>query len=472
MTHALLVLLLLPAAQDPGAVAKALQPSGEAARPGEAPAPPPDDVVSPSVTTIDVNESLDPERVRRFLEHTLAKYQGVHEIRAEVEDKVVTLHGLVETEAVRDRLREVALRVEGVAIVVNRVKTVDQVLSAEQRTLRRLATFGTWFARNWLLLILAVATFIGSLALARFVGRSSPWLFRPFSASPLVRSVLGSVVSLAVALAGLYAALQVFGVAQAVLSVVGIAGVAALALGFAFRDIAENFIASILLALRHPFRVGDMVRVAGHTGVVRSLNTRATVLVTLDGHHVRIPNATVFKEVQVNLSTSPLVRTTLELPIAPDVSTARAIELGTAALARHEEIADDPPPRGLLLALEPGSARLRFEYWVPSRGVDADRIASDARLAAKGALQGAGIAVAPPVRVLAEPTAGSGPNDPRHDRHAAERAARRHEAAEDPGKQVLDMAHDSRTSEGRNLLNGNPEEADAEGAAGAPAART
>ena len=73
-------------------------------------------------------------------------------------------------------------------------------------------------------------------------------------------------------LVGVYAALEVMGVARAVLSVVGLAGAVALALSFAFRDFAENFIASLLLGVRRPFRVGDFVGSPAQSGVVRALN--------------------------------------------------------------------------------------------------------------------------------------------------------------------------------------------------------
>lgn len=75
--------------------------------------------------------------------------------------------------------------------------------------------------------------------------------------------------------------------------------------GFAFRDIAENFLASLLLSVRNPFRSGDLVEVAGHMGIVQNLNTRSTILLTLDGSHVQIPNATVYKSTIENFSSNP-----------------------------------------------------------------------------------------------------------------------------------------------------------------------
>jgi small conductance mechanosensitive channel len=190
---------------------------------------------------------------------------------------------------------------------------------------------------------------------------------------------------------GLLVALHLLGMTDAVLSFLGLAGVVALAVGFAFRDIAENFIASVMLGVRRPFRVGDLIEVAGKAGVVKSLNTRATVLVTLDGSHVRIPNAVIFKEILVNKTASTIVRGSFDVIVPWNASIAMATEAITTALREHEGFEEEPPPRTLLEAIEPAGVRLRSYFWFPGRGVDRGKLLSDAQLAAKVALQKAGI---------------------------------------------------------------------------------
>ena len=123
-----------------------------------------------------------------------------------------------------------------------------------------------------------------------------------------------------------------------VLSIVGVASIVGLAVGFAFKDITENFIASLLLGVRRPFQIGDYVTVAGQTGVVKSLNTRATVLVTLEGNHVRIPNATVFKEIMVNSTASPSCRNSFDVKVPIEASTADAIAAIDGALKEMKAV--------------------------------------------------------------------------------------------------------------------------------------
>ena len=214
----------------------------------------------------------------------------------------------------------------------------------------------------------------------------SETLLAPFVKNVMLRSVFGSLISSGLFLGGVMLGLSVLNLTQAVLSILGLAGVVGLAVGFAFKDIAENFIASILLGIRRPFRVGDYVTVAGQSGVIRSLNTRATVLVTLEGKHVRIPNNIIYKEILVNATASPNYRVTFDVVVPYEASTAAATEAMTRALREVDGIQPDPPARALVEALEPAGVRLRAYYWVPVQGVDWFKVSSDARLRVKVAL--------------------------------------------------------------------------------------
>ena len=94
---------------------------------------------------------------------------------------------------------------------------------------------------------------------------------------------------------GLVAALQILEATALLGAVLGGAGVIGIALGFAVRDTVDNYVSSLMLSLRQPFRANDHVVIEGHEGRVIRLTSRATILMTLDGNHLRIPNSTVFK---------------------------------------------------------------------------------------------------------------------------------------------------------------------------------
>ncbi len=281
---------------------------------------------------IPVAETVSDDSVRRKLKGLLPKYPGVRKIGVEVDDGVVTLTGHVADNEVRDRLREFVRHVQGVNLVLNHTKTDVQVLTARQYAFKQIHGYWDVIARKWLLSVFAVGLVLAASALARLFNRYSETLLTPFAGNPLLRSVLGSVIAVSIVIGGFLAALHLLGMTQAVLSFLGLAGVVALAVGFAFRDIAENFIASVMLGVRRPFRVGDFIEVAGKAGVVKSLNIRATVLVTLDGSQLRIPNAMIFKEILVNKTASTSVRGSFDVVIPWDASIATATEAITKAL--------------------------------------------------------------------------------------------------------------------------------------------
>lgn len=428
---------------------------------------------------IAVAETVPDQAIEERLSRLLPRLSGVRSVGVEVEDGVVTLTGHVDDVETRDRLREFALRVEGVSLVVNQTRTDAQVLTAWELLSQRLGRFGALMAQSWLAFLAAMVVLIASVTLARLFTSSSERLLSPLIDSMLLRSVVASVIALVMVMAGLYAALEIIGVARAVLSIVGLAGAVALALSFAFRDFAENFVASLLLGVRRPFRVGDFVEVAGQKGVVRALNTRATVLLTVEGYQVRVPNASVFKNVTINHSASDAVLNTFDVLIDPAASIVAAQRAVGSALTGHEGVLDSPEARVLVEALEPIGVRLRAYFWLPNRGVDGLKILSDARLRTKVALQEAGIAPPPTTiqiqlgeraiaalagssrdgdaRTASMPTstptrAERAQKDRRLDARVAAAAGRSDGTGRDAIDHALQVAHDLDGEEGENLI--------------------
>jgi small-conductance mechanosensitive channel len=385
--------------------------AGDAPDAKDAPAPKGklDEQVAETEGPISVTETVNDAHLLQRLEQLLPKYPGVRSIHVEVEDGVVTLQGHVRDDEVRDRLRDFVRRVEGVSLVINQARTDPEVFTAPQRARAQIERIVTAISHGWLLWLLAVATMLGSLSLARLFGRYGETILTPFTGNTLLRSVLVSVVTGSIILAGALGALSILGLTETVLPGLGLAGVVALAIGFAFRDITENFIASILLGTRRPFRQGDYIEVSKYAGVVRTLNTRATVLVTLEGHQVRIPNSIVFKEVLVNKSASTSTRNAFDVVIPYEASTSAAQEAISKALQGQDGVLPDPPARSLVEGLEPDGVRLRAYFWAPTQGVDGLKLMSDAKLKAKVALQERGITPSP--RLVAATLAGGLPTD-------------------------------------------------------------
>ncbi len=371
---------------------------------------------------IKVEQKVDDNAVRTTIDELVSQYPGVRKVEAFVKDGVVRLEGHVDDDDSLNDVTEFTKKVEGVRLVLNRMQTDAELLSGRQMAQKELANIGQIVSKNWLLAIVAIVFGLGFAGLARVFSRYSETILSPFVGNVLLRSVLGSLIGSVIVVLGVIIGLSVLHLTHAVVSVLGLAGVVGLALGFAFRDIAENFIASMLLGVRRPFQIGDFITVAGKSGSVLSLNTRATVLITPEGNHVQIPNAVIYKETLVNASTSPSSLNAIEVMVPYEASTAEALDAINDALRSADGLLPEPAPRTLVAALESNGIRLKATFWLPIRGIDGDKVQSDLRLKIKVALQKAGITPPAnyanlsitgkvPVEILAPKPNGSSPRD-------------------------------------------------------------
>ena len=347
----------------------------------------PGEMVAATSGPIKVDQVVDNEAIKRILDDLLIQYPGVRSVTVKADEGIVTLDGLVDDDDTLDDVTTFAQKVEGVRLVLNKMETDAEVLTGPQKAAKVLRHYRHIIAENWLLAIIAVGFVAGFSYMARLFNEYSETILAPFFRNSLLRAVVGSVISSLLVVAGVLIGLSVLNLTQAVLSILGLAGVAGLALGFAFRDIAENFIASMLLGIRRPFGIGDFITVAGRSGSVLSLDTRATTLITPEGIRVQIPNSVIYKETLANASITPSTLGATELVVPYDISTAEAIEEINEALKKTDGLLAEPGPRTLVLALEPTGVRLKATYWMPSKGLDLDRLQSDLRLRIKVRLQ-------------------------------------------------------------------------------------
>ena len=160
-------------------------------------------------------------------------------------------------------------------------------------------------------------------------------------------------------------------------TIVGVAGVMGLAVGFALRDTVENYISSILLSLRQPFRPHDHIVLENYEGLVMKLTSRATILMTLDGNHVRIPNATVYKGIILNYSRNPKRRFTFEVGIDTAVNIEAARQLAIKTMQQASGVIVDPPVRCLVEKLGDSNVVLKMLAWTTQDKYDFGKVKSE-----------------------------------------------------------------------------------------------
>ncbi len=180
-------------------------------------------------------------------------------------------------------------------------------------------------------------------------------------------------------------------------AVLGGAGVIGIALGFAVRDTVDNYVSSLMLSLRQPFRANDHVVIEGNEGRVVRLTSRATILMTLDGNHLRIPNSIVFKAVILNYTRNPERRFQFDLGVDADDNPVDGMAVGLEAVNALLFVLDRPKANAIIQDVGDSNIVLRFFGWVDQTHTDFLKGRSLAIKAAKTALEDAGFALPEPI---------------------------------------------------------------------------
>ena len=162
-------------------------------------------------------------------------------------------------------------------------------------------------------------------------------------------------------------------------------GIGGIAIGFAFKDIFENFLAGILILITRPFRIGDQIIYSHYEGTVEEIQTRATWLKTYDGRRILIPNSELFKNsVTVNTAFETR-RLEYDFKLAPgtDVEKAKATLVG--AMRNSRDVLADPKADVVVIGFDQSALTLRARWWGKSRTSDVlvaqDRVLSASRAA-------------------------------------------------------------------------------------------
>lgn len=200
------------------------------------------------------------------------------------------------------------------------------------------------------------------------LGRLANRLIRRFSEKRMrhrhVSLILGRLAQAVSITLGVLVALMVALPSFKPEQLVQILGVSSVAIGFAFRDILQNFLAGLLLLITEPFRIGDQIRVDSFEGVVEDIKTRATMIRTYDGRRVVIPNSDLFsKAVTVNTAyDARRVEYTFSIGYADDIAEAKRLIL--AAIDSVPGVMPTPKPDVLVSEFGESSVDLRGRWWI------------------------------------------------------------------------------------------------------------
>ena len=220
-------------------------------------------------------------------------------------------------------------------------------------------------------IILAIVVFIIFFFLARGIKQTIRRLTRNRRNARSLGMVLGRLAQGIIILVGAFVALTIIIPSFKVGDLVQLLGISGVAVGFAFRDILQNFLAGILILLTEPFEINDQIVFKSFEGTVENIETRATTIRTYDGRRIVIPNAELFtNSVTVNTAFEKRrIEYDFGIGYGDDIDRAKQLILQT--INETEGVLQDPAADVLVVELADFTVNIRGRWWIsPPRRAD------------------------------------------------------------------------------------------------------
>lgn len=247
---------------------------------------------------------------------------------------------------------------------------------------------------------IAIAVVLGILILVFFI-YISKWIKNILSRrlnkttkDPLLADFIAAGVRGIILIFGLTLLFRFLGLTGMVSGILAGAGITAFIIGFALKDIGENFLAGILLAFKRPFRVGDIVEINGMRGRVLALNLRDTQIKTQDGKDVFLPNATIIKNPLINFTIDGFLSYNFTVNLNHDSDYTKALFLIEETIKKVPGVlGGNKKPAVNVAEMTASSLNVTVTYWVNThnRSKPDPKVRSNAILAVLSELKNAGL---------------------------------------------------------------------------------
>jgi len=272
---------------------------------GSLPVPPDKETQPPAPEKIEIKPTARDHEIRDRLEAILNATGWFDSASVQVKEGVVFLNGRTKTDEFKKWAGNLARNTQDVSAVVNKIELIQPSIWDFEPTMAGLEELWRDFIKILPKLAFAFLIFLLTWLVAKLIMKLSRKILGDRVKSALLLDVTARGIGFCVLLLGLFIIFKVMGLTTIALTIIGGTGVLGIVIGIAFRDITENLLASVFLSIHHPFRNGDLVEIAGMEGYVQRLTIRSTVLMSLTGNHIQIPNATVYKSNIRNYTINP-----------------------------------------------------------------------------------------------------------------------------------------------------------------------
>ena len=213
---------------------------------------------------------------------------------------------------------------------------------------------------------LAILLFVIGILIANWISSFSQRRLLKQSQDPLMVSFLSKAIRVVLIAVAFMLALYAAGLGPIAAGILATAGASAVILGFAFKDIGENFIAGIIMAFKRPFEVNDTVQIGQVMGKIKGMDFRHTKIKTFDGKDIYIPNSDVMTEPVTNYTEDGFFRWDFVAGIAyeDDIQAAKDVIMKT--IAGIPEVVEDAEHENFVVEdeLATSTVNLKTFFWV------------------------------------------------------------------------------------------------------------
>lgn len=207
--------------------------------------------------------------------------------------------------------------------------------------LNRLDVYYHNFLKSLPRIVLAILIVVIGILVAGWITSLFQKKIRQKSKDPLMSIFLAKSIKLILIIAIIMLALNTAGLSSIAAGIMATAGASAIVIGFAFKDIAENFLAGIILAFNRPFNINDTVQIENVFGKVKTMEFRYTKITCFDGRNVYIPNADVLKKPVFNFTEDGFYRSDFLVGIAYENDIDKAKQIILKCIEEEPEIVKD-----------------------------------------------------------------------------------------------------------------------------------
>ncbi len=223
----------------------------------------------------------------------------------------------------------------------------------------------TYFQDNWSVLVVAFSVLIIGILLANFISKVLTKRIKTKVTNSLSELFIAQIIRIILKVITFLFFLSLLGFNDITTKILAGAGILTFVLGFAFKDIGENFLAGIILAFKSPFQENDLIESEGIVGYVKELRIRETLVKTTDGKDVFIPNSQILKNPLINYTLDGFLRYDFNLGLDYSSDVKKAILLILDTLKSIDGVVhENKVPTVVIDELAASTINLKIFFWI------------------------------------------------------------------------------------------------------------